>query len=47
MYRGELELPDLSVLEEEMSQLVVGDDEESEYMSTPMRREHSGLNCTK
>ena len=43
MYREELELPDLSVLEDEMSQLVVEDDEESEYMPTPMTREHSGL----
>ena len=43
MYREELELPDLSVLEDEMSQLVVEDDEESDYTSTPMRRGHSGL----
>ena len=43
MYREKLELPDLSVLEEEMSQLVDEDDEESEYVPTPMRREHFGL----
>ena len=43
MYREELELPDLSVLEDEMSQLVVEDDEESDYTSNPMRRGHSGL----
>ena len=43
MYREELELPDLSVLEDEMSQLVVEEDEESDYMPTSMRREHSGL----
>ena len=43
MYMEELELPDLSVLEDEMSQLVVEDDEESEYMPTPMRREHSDV----
>lgn len=38
MYREELELPDLSVLEDEMSQLVVEEDEESDYMPTSMRR---------
>ena len=43
MYKEELEPPDLSELEDEMSQLVVEDDEESDYMPTPMRREHSGL----
>ena len=43
MYREELELPDLSVLEEEMSQLVVEEDEESDYMPTSTRRGHSGL----
>ena len=43
MYKEELEPPDLSELEDEMSQLVVEDDEESDYISTPMRREHSGL----
>ena len=43
MYREELELPDLSVLEDEISQLVVEEDEESDYMPTSMRREHSGL----
>lgn len=36
MYREELELPDLSVLKDEMSQLVFEDDKESEYMPTPM-----------
>ena len=43
MYREELELPDLSVLEDEMSQLVVEEDEESDYMPTSTRRGHSGL----
>ena len=43
IYREELELPDLSVLEDEMSQLVVEEDEESDYMPTSMRRERSGL----
>ena len=43
MYREELELTDLSVLEDETSQLIVEDDEESNYMPIPMRREHSGL----
>ena len=43
MYKEELGLPDLSVLEDEMSQLVVEEDEESDYMPTFMRREHSGL----
>lgn len=43
MYREELELPDLSVLEDEISQLVVEEDEESDHMPTSMRREHSGL----
>ncbi|XP_044167545.1 uncharacterized protein LOC122951609 [Acropora millepora] len=43
MYSEELDLPNLSALEDEMSQLVVEDDEESDYMPTPMRREHFGL----
>ena len=43
MYREELELTDLSVLEDETSQLIVEDDEESNYMPIPMRREHTGL----
>ena len=37
MYSEELDLPNLSALEDEMSQLVVEDDEESDYMPTPMR----------
>ena len=43
MYSEELDLPNLSALEDEMSQLVVEDDEESDYMPTAMRREHFGL----
>ena len=43
MYKEELEPPDLSELEDETSHLVVEDDEESDYMPTPMRREHSSL----
>ena len=46
MYSEELDLPNLSALEDEMSQLVVEDNEESDYLPplpTPMRREHFGL----
>ena len=43
IYKEELEPHNLSVLEDEMSQLVVEDDEESDYIPTSMRREHFGL----
>ena len=43
MYSEELDLPNLSAVEDKMSQLVVEDDEESDYMPTPMQREHFGL----